>query len=751
LREDRAVTAKPDHLTFDITGMTCASCSARVEKVLSRQPGVSGARVNLALERADIDGDALDPAALASAISRAGFGAVLRRDDFAAHREADEAQAAQRRADERQTLVRLIVSAVLTLPIVIGMLPMMTGLGEAWISPVWQALLATGVMLVSGSRFWREATGALRGGSANMAVLVSLGTGVAYLWSLWVMLSGWANPHADHAAGMASHLHFEAAAVVLTLVMLGKYLETRAKSGAAGALRALGRLQPDTAERKDADGKLHTVPVERLTIGDTILIRPGARIAADGIILAGQSSLDEAMVTGESMPVARGPGDPVITGTTNTDGVLEVEVRALGADTRLARMTRLVEEAQSGQAPVQKLVDRISAVFVPLILAIALATLVGWLLAGADFEAAMVASVAVLVIACPCALGLATPTALVAGTGAAAKAGILIRDIETLERATDIRAIAFDKTGTLTEGTPTVSQLHPAVPGGEAELLGLAAALETASEHPLGRAIVARAQSDDVPVVPASSIRAVPGRGLEGTVDGATIRIGSERFLIESGIDTGAADAAIRETAGTLAWVARDTTLIGVISLADAIRPQARQALGELTRRGLATIMLTGDNEATARAIAAEAGVTDIRAGLLPGEKLDAIRALASSTGGHVAFVGDGLNDAPALAAANLGIAMAGGADAAREAAAITLMRPDLRLVPAALDVAARTRRTIRRNLGWAFVYNLIGIPLAAFGILPPVFAGAAMAFSSVSVVTNSALMARWKPDLPAD
>lgn len=746
------MTAKPDHVTFDITGMTCASCSARIEKVLSKQPGVSGARVNLALERADIDGDGLDPATLADVIGRAGFGAVLRRDDFAAHRAADEAQAAQRRADERQTLVRLVISAVLTLPIVIGMLPMMTGLGDAWISPIWQAVLATGVMAVSGSRFWREATGALRGGSANMAVLVSLGTGVAYGWSIWVMLRGCADPHAAHAGGMAAHLHFEAAAVVLTLVMLGKYLEARAKSGAAGALRALGHLQPDTADRRSADGAVLTVPVEQLVAGDTILIRPGARVPADGVILTGHSSLDEAMVTGESMPVARGPGDLVITGTTNTDGVLEVEVRAVGADTRLARMTRLVEEAQTGHAPVQKLVDRISAVFVPLILVIALATLAGWMLAGADFETAMVAAVAVLVIACPCALGLATPTALVAGTGAAAKAGILIRDIETLERATDIRAVAFDKTGTLTMGAPTVAGLHPVSGLAEAELLRLAAALETASEHPLGRAILSRAEADGVTVSPASAIRAVPGRGLEGMHEGKTLRVGSERFLIEAGIDTTAGGAvAARDGAGTLAWVAADETLIGVIRLADEIRPHTRQALDELARRGLATIMLTGDNDATARAIASEAGVTDIRAGLLPGEKLDAIRALAGTSGGHVAFVGDGLNDAPALAAANLGIAMAGGADAAREAAAITLMRPDLRLVPAAFDVAIRTRRTIRQNLGWAFVYNLIGIPLAAFGLLPPVFAGAAMAFSSVSVVANSALMARWKPNLPPE
>lgn len=746
------MTVKPEHVTFDITGMTCASCSARVEKVLGRQPGVEQAHVNLALERADIEGVALDPDKLAEAIGRAGFGAVLRRNDFAAHRDADEAQAAMRRADERQTLVRLVISALLSLPIIVGMLPMMTGLGEAWISPLWQAVLATGVMAVSGSRFWREAAGALRGGSANMAVLVSLGTGVAYLWSLWVMVSGWMGDHSGHGAEMAAHLHFEAAAVVLTLIMLGKYLEARAKSGAAGALRALGRLQPDTAELVTLSGSIRTIPVERLAVGDVIIIRPGMRVAADGIIRSGSSSLDEAMVTGESLPVSRGPGDPVITGTTNTDGVLEVEISAAGADTRLARMTRLVEEAQTGHAPVQKLVDQISAVFVPLILVIALVTFTGWLFTGADIETAMVAAVAVLVIACPCALGLATPTALVAGTGAAAKSGILIRDIETLERATDIKLVAFDKTGTLTMGAPEVASLHPVGATPPSQLLALAGSVETGSEHPLGRAILDHAEQQGVGITPATRIRAVPGRGLEGMSGSLKVMVGSERYLNEAGIDTAAADVTgAREATGTLAWVAGGDRLLGVIRLADRIRPETREALEDLSTRGLTSVMLTGDNEVTAAAIAAEAGVSDVRAGLLPDEKLDIIRELMESTGGHVAFVGDGLNDAPALAAANLGIAMATGADAAREAAAVTLMRPDLRLVPAALDVAAKTRRTIRQNLGWAFVYNLIGIPLAALGILPPVFAGAAMAFSSVSVVTNSALMARWKPKFSRD
>ncbi len=745
------MTEHPDRLTFDITGMTCAACSARVEKVLSRLPGVSAASVNLALERADVTGGALDPAALSEAIARAGYGAVLRRNDFTGRRDADEAQAVARRGDERRTLARLVISILLTLPIVIGMLPMMLGGGEPWIGPGWQAALATGVMLASGSRFWREAVAALRGGSANMAVLVSLGTGVAYVWSLWILFT--ADPHAQHADSMASHLHFEAAAVVLTLVMLGKYLEVRAKSGAAGALRELGRLQPDTAERLGPGDTIETqtVAVESLRIGDQIMIRPGGRAPADGVIRSGETAFDESMVTGESLPVARGPGDRVITGTLNTDGMVIVEVSAAGSDTRLARMTRLVEDAQTGHAPVQKLVDRISAVFVPVILVLALVTLAGWLVAGSDFETAMVATVAVLVIACPCALGLATPTALVAGTGAAARAGILIRDIETLERATDIRVIGFDKTGTLTLGTPRVIEIIATPAVGEADLLALAAAVEVGSEHPLARAILDKAAAMGAAGLQARAIRAIPGRGLEGVVDGETVRVGTARMMEEAGIAlTLEGFDPAHPGVGTLAYVALGHTLIGLVRLADELRPGAAEAVSALERAGIRTVMLTGDNAATAGAIARLAGIADVRAGLLPGEKLEMIRALARESGGHAAFVGDGLNDAPALAAADLGIALSGGADAAREAAGITLMRPDLRLVAASLDVAARTRRTIRMNLGWAFVYNLVGIPLAAFGVLPPVFAGAAMAFSSVSVVTNSALMARWRPALKA-
>lgn len=736
------MTSQPDHAEFDVTGMTCAACASRIEKVLARVPGVERAQVNLALERAAIDfGAGADPQGLADAIRRAGFGAQLRVSDAARQREADEAQAARRRAEERQTLLRTLVSAALSIPLVIAMAPAMLGTGEAMMAPWLQAVLAAGVMLVSGTRFYGEAFSALRGGGANMAVLVSIGTSVAFFWSLWQVIAG-------HGHG---HLYFEAAAVVLTLVMLGKYLEARARQGASAALSALGRLQPRNAERIGPQGP-QTVPAGDLVPGDRVLVRPGRQVPCDGLVLTGETTIDESLVTGESLPVERRPGDPVITGTVNGSGVLEIEVTAVGADTRLARMTKLVEEAQRGNAPIQRLVDRISAIFVPVILVVAAVTFLAWWLIGGSAESGLVAAVSVLVIACPCALGLATPTALAAGTGAAAKAGILIRDIETLETAGRIEAIAFDKTGTLTLGKPRVSALHPADTAGTgiavAELLMLAASLEASSEHPLAEALVDKAKAANLALRPASGVAAVPGQGLTGTVDGRLVAVGNARLMAAQGVDTAQTDALLERLAasGTTAAVAVDGRLAGAIAFSDLPREEAAQAVAMLRAKGLDAVMLTGDNAAAADAIAARIGVSHVRASLAPEEKVDAVRSMRESGTGGVAFVGDGLNDGPALAAATLGIALSSGTDVAREAAAITLMRPDLTLVPAALEIAAKTKRTITQNLVWAFIYNVIGIPLAALGVLSPVFAGAAMAFSSVSVVTNSALLARWKP-----
>ena len=724
-------------IALDITGMTCAACSARVEKMLSRVEGVRSAEVNLALERASVEVDGeVAPQALVAAVEKAGYGAEIRSADEAERRAADDRREDARRREERQTLARFAISAALSLPLVIGTLPMMIGTGHAWIGPWTQAALATGVMLVSGTRFLREAFAAVRGGGANMAVLVSLGTSVAYLYSLFLVIAG--DGHA--------HLYFEAAAVVLTLIMLGKYLEARAKRGASSALAALHRLQPREAELVEADGAARMVAVETLKAGDRVLVRPGGRVPSDGTVAKGHSAIDESLVTGESLPVDKEPGDAVITGTVNGEAALEIEVTAVGPDTRLARMTRLIEEAQTGQAPIQRLVDRISAIFVPVILVVAAATFLVWWLIVGDAAGGMVAAVAVLVIACPCALGLATPTALVAGTGAAARAGILIRDIETLERAEEIGAIAFDKTGTLTIGKPEVVAAE-----GDEATLALAAAIEAHSEHPLARALVEKATASGAPLPAAADVRALRGKGLSGTVGTRAVSVGNRRLAEAAGVAGEALDAMLARLgeAGTVAFIIVDGRLSGAVRFADTARPEAAETITELKRRGLSPVMLTGDNEAAAAAIGGALGFTDIRAGLMPEEKVEAVERLAAEQGRKgVAFVGDGLNDGPALAAARLGIAMSTGADVAREAAAITLMRTDLRLVPAALDIAAKTRRTIAQNLGWAFVYNVIGIPLAAFGVLSPAFAGAAMAFSSVSVVTNSALLTRWKPRL---
>jgi len=718
--------------------MTCAACSARVAKALSRVDGVADAEVNLALERANVElSDGVTPQQLIEAVEKAGYGATLRSGDEERQRKADEEREAARLAEERQTLARFAISALLSLVLVIGTLPMMVGTGHAWIGAWTQAALAAGVMLASGTRFYREAFNAVRGGSANMAVLVSLGTSVAFFASLVEVLRG--NGHA--------HLYFEAAAVVLTLVMLGKYLEARAKRGAGAALAALGRLQPSEAELIVPDGT-RSVPAHSLRAGDLVLVRPGGRFPGDGIIASGRSSIDEALVTGESLPVERGEGDPVLTGTINGEAAVEVRITKVGADTRLARMARLVEEAQAGDAPIQRLVDRISAVFVPVILVVAALTFLVWWLALGDAAGGLTAMIAVLVIACPCALGLATPTALVAGTGSAARAGILIRDIETLERAGDISFIALDKTGTLTAGRPSVASAV-ALDGDTKSMLRLAAAIEAKSEHPLGKGLVAHAEAAGIAIPAAGNVRALVGQGLSGGVEGKDVAVGNERLAEALGVG-GSGLAALAEklgTGGTLAFVLVDGMLVGGFRFADEPRSEAAAAVADLKGRGLRTVMLTGDNETAARAVGNAVGIDEIRARLQPEEKVAVLRSLAADNGDDVAFVGDGVNDGPALATARLGIAMSSGTDVAREAAPITLMRPDLRLVPAALDIAGKTRRTIRQNLGWAFVYNLVGIPLAASGMLSPMFAGAAMAFSSVSVVANSVLLARWKPN----
>ncbi|MER2606144.1 MAG: heavy metal translocating P-type ATPase [Siculibacillus sp.] len=727
-------------ILLDVTGMTCAACSARIEKVLSRMPGVERASVNLALETAEVLAPELPATAIVEAIERAGFGAKPRDTAVAARRAALERAAADRAVEERATFRLFLFAAILTAPFLAAMIPMAWGRHVDWPSPWLQFALATPVQFVAGARFYVGAFKALRARAANMDVLVAMGTTAAWAFSTWAVIA-----HGDHAHG---HLYFEGSATVLTLILMGKLLEARAKRSASAAVARLMSLRPDTATRLVGEAQ-ETVSVDRLARGDRILVRPGERVAADGVVLAGASELDESLVTGESLPVTKEPGDKVTAGTINGAGALTVEVRAVGEDTTIARIGHLVEQAQIAKAPVQKLVDRIAAVFVPVIVVIAVITFGGWWLAGHDFEASLIPAVAVLVIACPCALGLATPTALVAGTGAAAKAGILIRDIEALERAHGVDCVVFDKTGTLTEGRPAVSDVFTLGASGD-ELLRLAASAQAASEHPLAAAFVTAAEARELTLSPARDFRAVVGRGVTAVVDGRTISVGNARMMGEIGVDLRLFDNEAKRLAAeakTVVTVARDREALGLVALADPIRATSREAIGRLTRERVSTHLVTGDAREPAQAVARAVGIDVVKAGVLPEGKVECVELLRKS-GQVVAMVGDGINDAPALAAADVGIAMGGGTDVALETAGITLMRPDPRLVPAALEIARATWGKIRQNLFWAFFYNVVGVPLAATGHLTPALAGAAMAMSSVTVVSNALLLTRWRPRL---
>ncbi len=716
----------PAAVTLDITGMSCASCVTRVESALRAVPGVSEASVNLALGQAEVTTDRPGlETELEAAVARAGYVARARR--------ADTPGATPEPPASREG-VWLLLAAALTLPLVAQMAAMVAG--AAWrLPPLAELALAAPVQFLAGARFYRGAWQSLRHRAASMDVLVALGTSAAFFYSLAVV------------AGITrGHLYFEASAVIVTLVLLGKWLEARARRGAGAALAELMALRPDTAT-VERDGAERIVPAAEVAAGETVIVRPGERIPVDGEILDGITEVDESLLTGESLPVAKRPGQRVTGGALNGSGLLRVRCTAPASRSRLARIVALVEEAQMRKAPVQRLVDRVSAVFVPVVVAVAAATFAAWWLAGAGFETAMVAAVAVLVIACPCALGLATPTALVAGTGAAARAGILIRDIQALERAAGVDTVVFDKTGTLTAGRPRVSRIESA--GGDADgVLALAASLQRGSEHALAGALVARAKERGLALQRVEGFRNHPGSGVTGRVSDHDVAVGTRALMERVGVDlAGAAEllAPIEDEAGTVALVALDGRVRAAVGFADAVRDTSREAVAELARRGLATVLLTGDNAATARRVAQATGVGEWHAGATPEDKAARVTELAAG-GRRVAMVGDGVNDAPALAAADLGIAMGQGTDVAMETAGITLMRPDPRLVGSALDVARATLRTIRQNLFWAFVYNVVGIPVAALGLLNPALAGAAMAMSSVCVVANSLRLRRWHP-----
>ena len=728
-----------DTLTFDlpISGMTCASCAGRVERALAKVPGVNSVTVNLANERAHVQVQPqTDPQTLINAVSHAGYSATLLQDErVEADRKADTLQR------ERWALLLAILLAV---PLVVPML--LSPLGVHWMLPAWaQAALATPVQFILGARFYVAAWKAVRSGAGNMDLLVAIGTSAGYGLSLYQWLTA--------APGTAPHLYFEASAVVIALVLLGKYLESRAKRQTASAIRALEALRPDRALRV-VDGIEQEVAISELQLGDRVLVKPGERFPVDGDVIEGHSHADEALITGESLPVAKEPGDRVTGGAINGEGRLLVRTTALGSETVLARIIRLVEDAQTGKAPIQRLVDRVSQVFVPVVLLIAFITLAGWLLAGASLEVALINAVTVLVIACPCALGLATPTAIMAGTGVAARHGILIKDAEALERAHEVTAVVFDKTGTLTSGTPRITNMI-ALEGNEEQLLQRAGALQRGSEHPLAKAVLDVCHEWQLKLDEIENSHALSGRGIVGTVQGHELVLGNRRLLEESGLPMGdlAESARIWEAEGrTLSWLierAPDPHVIGLFAFGDSLKPGTDEAVRELNARGITSHLLTGDNRGSAQVVAKALGIHDVHAEVLPADKSATVMQLKSHN--VVAMVGDGINDAPALAAADIGIAMGSGTDVAMQAAGITLMRGDPRLVPAALDISRRTYAKIRQNLFWAFVYNLIGIPLAAFGYLNPVLAGAAMALSSVSVVSNALLLKTWKPKDPGD
>ncbi len=726
--------------------MTCAACSGRIEKALLKVPGVSTASVNLATEQAQVVAlPGLSVGSLLAAVERAGYTAT----------QVDVAKPAATPA-ALPPWWPVACGGVLTLPLLAPML--LQPFGIHGMLPGWlQLLLALPVQFGLGWRFYRAGWSALRAGSGNMDLLVALGTSAAFGLSCWLL---W---QAGNQGGQmhAPHLYFEASSSVITLVLLGKWLESRAKRQTTAALRALNALRPATAHvlRSGLEVEL---PLDHLAVGDLVLVRPGERIAVDGRITAGSSQVDESLITGESMPLAKGVGDRVTGGAINGDGALTVQTLAVGAESTLSRIVRLVESAQAGKAPVQRLVDRVSAIFVPVVLGIAALTLAGWLLAGAGAEQAVVNAVTVLVIACPCALGLATPTAIMVGTGVAARHGILIQDAVALETAHAVTTVAFDKTGTLTVGRPVLLSTQPAPGASRLDVLRLAAALQQGSEHPLARAVLQAAADEGLPLPQSAvAVTALPGRGLQGVVDGQTVLLGSSRLLHEELADAGALLAGLQAKAQALAaqgmtvsWLLQRTQpgssagsqVLGLLGFGDAVKPAAQAAVARLRALGVRSVMLTGDNVGSATLVAQTLGITDVHADVLPADKAAAVRAMQQQGGQVVAMVGDGINDAPALAAADVGIAMATGTDVAMQTAGITLMRGDPLLVADALDISRRTLATIRRGLFWAFAYNVVGIPLAALGLLNPVLAGAAMALSSVSVVGNALLLRRWRP-----
>jgi len=710
-----------------ISGMTCAACATRIEKVLNRLPEVR-AVVNFATERASIEyaPGAVDLDKLIETVRKAGYEA---HEPLQSQKE-DERAEASARADLRH----FVIAAVFTAPLVAQMLPMALGMHD-WMLPNWlQFALATPVQFWIGARFYSGSWHALRGGAANMDVLIALGTSAAWAYSTAVTMQGG-----------EGHVYFEASAAIITLVLMGKLLENRARRRASTAIRELIKLQPSLAQ-VERDGALVEAPVASIRRGEIFVVRAGDSVPVDGEVVEGESSVDESMLTGESRAVEKQSGSRIFAGTMNADGRLRCRATSVGSQTALAAIIRLVEQAQGSKAPIQRLADRISAIFVPVVLVLALATWFGWMWAGAPLADALVNAVAVLVIACPCALGLATPTAIMVGTGRGAHSGVLVRNAAALELAGRIDWLAVDKTGTLTEGRPAVADLLPAEGYTEAALLGMAAALEQGSSHPIGLAIRSAAQSRQFALPKIESFRSDAGRGVQAMIDSKPALLGSATYLSEHGVT---ADMHVAQTlaqnARTVVGLAHGGRLMGWIGLSDQLRASTPGAIARLHAMGIEVAMLTGDSEQTAQEAARKAGIKLIRARMMPADKAHELERQRAS-GRTVGMVGDGVNDAPALAVADVSFAIGAGTDVAIQTADITLMRSDLIAVADAIDLSRATLAKVRQNLFFAFFYNVLGIPLAALGMLNPVVAGAAMAMSSVSVVSNSLLLRRWRP-----
>jgi Cu+-exporting ATPase len=720
------MTDTEQHAELQIVGMRCASCSARLEKSLNQLPQVN-AVVNLATEKASItfDPTLTNVDELIKAVADTGFDAHVARD-FAAEK-------AQRAEIFRKEKLEFLIALALITPMLLDMFLMLFDIH--FNIPTWlQWLLATPVQFWAGMRFYRGAWGSLKHGSGNMDLLVALGTSAAYFLSFFIMVLGIHQP-----------VYFEAGATLITLVLLGKLLEAGAKQKATSALEALFHLQPKIAH-VEREGEVVDVPVGQFRPDDIFVVRPGESVPVDGVVLEGSSSLNESMLTGESLPQAKTVNDKVYAATVNQQGMLKCRAIAVGSRTQLAAVIRLVEQAQGSKAAIQRLADKISAIFVPVVLLLAAATFIYWLNFEGDFSYALINAVSVLVIACPCALGLATPITIVVASGLAANNGILVKDASALERAHKLSVLVLDKTGTLTEGKPTVTEVRPSASSGVGELLRIATSLGQHSTHPLSVALQDYAQTQDVTPRPVNDFNETPGKGLRATMDGRNYVMGSPTFVAEQGVQLDEPSISVLQQQGrSVIAVAHNNVLLGLIAFADQLRPTSIVAVARLREMGIRVVMLSGDNDATARAVAQQAGVDEYQAEVLPQDKARYVNSFKGKNQ-IVGMVGDGINDAPALAAADVSFAMKSGSDIAIEAADITLMRNDLSSVADAIDLSRVTLSKIRQNLFFAFAYNVLGIPLAAMGLLNPIIAGGAMAMSSLSVVSNALLLKQWRP-----